>query len=51
MLNFQILFFLLKKSLDVCTSKRKKNEIYYLSYVLHDVETSAGDSYCIILNF
>lgn len=51
MLNFQICFGLFKNSSEVCLIKTEENEFNYLQYVSYDVEISAEDIYCIILNF
>jgi hypothetical protein len=44
--NFSVLIF----NTYICQVKIKKNEIYYVQYVSNDVENSAEDVYCIILN-
>jgi hypothetical protein len=51
MLIFWFYFFYPKIVQKFASTKKYKNEFNDLQYVSYDVEASAEDRYCIILNF
>ena len=50
MLNFEIYFVSSKIVRMFASLNKKKNEIYYLPYVLYDAGNFRREPYCIILN-